>query len=495
MLSSPIPGDSTVPELEADLTADEGADRLSGSDMPAIDVALQTQHNMSPSSAWRCSILLRGVEVLCGVMAALIGVISALALSCAVVVAIVPGLIVKAIVMGLMKLFVTLGASQDAVDAFFNGSDDPDQLPESGNRHTMRITEMKRGEGLWENYKYYVCNTHPILAIFLQEDGHPFAPFERVGTFVLICAWGYFTTLHHWLFMSRELFDWKEVFFNTEIPAGRLLFAAFFLSLPGAVLLYLLTYLALADYTMNLQRGMYSEMMSDEREMRFVESFVGTLRSVAGARKSAVKLDVSALKKDRLGCAGERWFELVAWTYSTAAQLFGYTCWLVSGVLIYYALQEDHEGFYWHDICHVLVSVFVNWFPISYMCFFVFWHMEHAHGFYNPLYSRRASLGIPFLGPTEPEAELLNVFDRIDLDQSGELSQDEVLKFCTHAFPRLNSEDIMKEIVSKLDKDADNTVTPNEFLVLLPMYCQSTGWYHRSVKKVEDVPEENKKGE
>merc|ERR1719201_233151 len=76
---------------------------------------------------------------------------------------------------------------------------------------------------------------------------------------------------------------------------------------------------------------------------------------------------------------------------------------------------------------------------------------------------------------------MLYVFQKIDADGNGVLTQAEVLAFCSVAFPMLDKDEVTTEILQVLDKDGDNHITPNEFLMLLPMYCQSTGWYHPAV--------------
>lgn len=449
-------------------------------------VPLQKQYKMSPVAECLFTVLLRCFELFGLLMGMLMGMTGLVVLLTTLLVAIIPGLVIKGFVMAVAWLFIKGGASEEAVHNFLNGGDDPEALPECCNRHTMRLTEMKRGENLWTNYKYYVCNTHPVLGMFWDEPGHPFAPFERLGLFVLITSWGYFMKVAWRLFVPEDFFHWEKTVLGHTVPMGKNFYTAFFISGPACALLSVATYLALADYAMNLKREGYEEKMSDERELHFVQSFISSIGAPVGGGRSA-RMDAQSLKKERHGCSG-KWFELVAWTYSTVSELFGYTCWLFSGLLVYLALHQEHTDVSLaYQMVMVLWAVFVNWFPISFAAFFVFWKLEHMQGVYNPVYSHRMRVGLPFLGPTEAEEELLNVFDRIDADGSGVLTSDELLAFCKHAFPDLSSDQIVEEVLKKLDKDGDHMVGPNEFLTLLPLYCKDSGWYHKSLKRAHGL--------
>ena len=40
-----------------------------------------------------------------------------------------------------------------------------------------------------------------------------------------------------------------------------------------------------------------------------------------------------------------------------------------------------------------------------------------------------------------------------------------------------------EEVMRKFDRDGDRTISPREFLTLLPLYCERTGWsrkHHRA---------------
>ena len=72
--------------------------------------------------------------------------------------------------------------------------------------------------------------------------------------------------------MSDETFNWVVSIPSIGrtpgriyIPLGKMVFSAFFLALPNAVLTSVSTQLAVADYTLNMQRSRYFEVTASTK--------------------------------------------------------------------------------------------------------------------------------------------------------------------------------------------------------------------------------------
>jgi hypothetical protein len=465
------PLDSPPKELEA-LSPTTRWDNVPSPEGPKHGRAPQTQrqHKMP-------TICLRGLHFirrLVFVIGVLVGSVVALGLMGVMGLLLLPALLLGALVEGGAKVLIWIGVDEKRVHYAIWGGASPHEIPERCNRQAAQLSEMLRGEGPLANWWYGVKNSHPVLALFLGEAGHPFSPFERSGRLVLLLTLSYFAVVRHSMLFSDEWFHWRTDVFGFSVKAGHLAFSAVCLSLPNFVFSRILEQLALADYNSNLQKTKYFEQMAEARCRNFIFRVMSP--SIEREEEDA-KVDTAEVD---CACVPKEWYYLVDYAYERIAVLFGYNCWFVAGVLTYYAAQYDKDdSVLGKEIAQLVFSSFVTYFPLDITLFLIFWQLEHSFGFYDPGFSGSVFLGLPVVGPMEAEAELLQAFEMLDLDKGGSLSREELGEFCTAVFPELDK-DVLVSMIFELDTGRDGSVSVSEFLALLPEYCEKMCWYHPS---------------